>query len=61
MGWDIWRGDGDNDAQSLEQPRRKECALRGGERDVPGWVGGDEGANKSDIKACLLWGWYSCC
>lgn len=26
------------------------------ESDVPGWVRGNEGANKSDIKACLLWG-----
>lgn len=57
MGWDSWRGYGSHvGAESLKQPRRKECVFRGGERDVPGWVGGDEGACKSDNKACLLWG-----
>lgn len=48
-----WAG-GNVGAQSLEQPRRKECALRGGEGDVLVWVGGDGGANKPDIKARLL-------
>lgn len=45
-------------AQSLELGGGKECTLvrRGGERDVPGWVRSDEGANKSDVKACLLCG-----
>lgn len=45
MDWDIWRGHrGDVGVQNLEKPKKKECALRSGERDVLGWAGGDEGA-----------------
>lgn len=45
-------------AQSLELGGGKECTLvrRCGERDIPGCVGSDEGANKSDVKECLLGG-----
>lgn len=59
ISWDIWRRDGGNvGAQTLGLQRGKESTLvrRGDKRDVPGWVRGNEGANKSDIKACLLWG-----
>lgn len=45
-------------AWNLELRAGKECTLvrKVGERDVPGWIRG-EGANKSDVKACLLWGY----
>lgn len=40
----------------LQRGKESTLVRRGDERDVPGWVRGNEGANKSDIKACLLWG-----